>query len=155
VTATDFGSHHWSAAHTNGHARHAPVKGTALAAQPVTATANIGTYAPLPTPVIGTLTLLGGPWLCLFDLAAYIDIGANNVEVSLALDITGTTTVPAGSNPEDRLHVLAKSPIAATLSLADYASVNAGDTTFELKYAATGAATVSDIAMSIVPIGLL
>jgi hypothetical protein len=136
-----------------GLARPAPVKGTALAAQALTATANINTYASLPTPVTYTLTLAEGPWICLFALAAYVEIAANNVEVALALNITGASTVAAGSHSEDRLHVVAKSPVGTGLSLSDYATVNKGATTFELKYAATGAATVSDVAMQIVPIG--
>jgi hypothetical protein len=134
---------------------HAPVKGSATAAQTLAATANIDTYASLPSPLVYTLTLTGGPWLCLFSLAAFANIAVNNVELSLALDISGSVTVPAGSHPEDRLHVLAKSPVAATLSRADYAPVNAGATVFELKYAATGAATVSDVAFSVIPLGFL
>jgi hypothetical protein len=134
--------------------RPAPAKGTALAAQTLAATANINTYASLPTPLRFTITRADGPWLCLFDLSAYVDIAANNVEVALALDITGATTVPAGSHPEDRLHANAKSPIGSVLSLSDYATINNGATTFELRYAATGAVTVSDVAMQIVPLGL-
>jgi hypothetical protein len=134
---------------------HAPVKGTALAAQTLAATAGITSYASLPTPLTYTLTLVGGPWLCLFHLNAFVDIGVNNVEVALALNITGTTTIAAGSNPEDRLHVTAKSPVGAALSLSDYAVVNAGATVFELRYAATGAAVVSDVAMAIIPLGYM
>ena len=133
--------------------RPAPAKGTALAAQALTATANINTYASLPTPLVFTVTRADGPWLCLFDLAAYVDIAANNVEIALALNISGATTVAAGSHSEDRLHANAKSPIGTVLSLSDYAIINRGATTFELKYAATGAATVSDVAMQIVPLG--
>jgi hypothetical protein len=78
---------------------------------------------------------------------------ANNVQVALALDMSGANTVAAGSHTEDRMRVNAKSPTGATLSLVDFASVEGGDTVYELKYASTGAATVSDVAFAIVPLG--
>ena len=148
----DIGPHFWSSEHTNDHARHVPLKGTATAAQALAATADINTYASLPAPLKTTVSFLSGPWECLFHLAAYVDIAANNVAVALALDFSGATTLAAGANPEDRLHVNAKSPIGSTLSLSDYAFVNPGDTVIELKYAATGAATVSDVSLNIIPL---
>jgi hypothetical protein len=155
VTSADIniGPHFWSVEHFGEHARHAPAKGTALAPQAVTATVDLNTYASLPTPLTAPLTMVSGPWVALFLLSAYVDIGANNVEVALALDVSGATTVVAGANPEDRLHVQAKSPVAATLSLADYGVINQGDHVLELKYVASGAATVSDVALSVLPLG--
>ena len=155
MTSADIniGPHFWSDEHFGEHARHAPANGTALAAQTVASTGSITTYQSFPTPVTATLVMVSGPWLVLFLLAAYVDIGANNVEVACALEVSGATTVAAGDNPEDRLHVFAKSPIAATLSLAEYVQpVYQGDNNLELKYAATGAATISDITLSAIPL---
>jgi hypothetical protein len=152
MTDFDIGPHFWSVEHTNDHARHTPLKGSATAAQPITATANISTYASLPTPLTTTLSFVSGPWVVLFILTAYVDIGANNVEVALSLDFSGATVLAAGTNTEDRLHVNAKSPVGSTLSRSDWAYVNPGDTVIELKYAATGAATVSDVALAVIPL---
>ena len=152
MTDFDIGAHFWSNEHTNDHARHIPLKGAATAAQPVTATGGIGSYASLPVPLTTTLSFVSGPWVCLFILTAYVDIGANNVEVALSLDFSGATVLAAGTNTEDRLHVNAKSPVGSTLSRSDWAFVNPGDTVIELKYAATGAATVSDVALAVKPL---
>ena len=148
----DIGPHFWSSEHTSDHARHAPLKGSATAAQPVATTGAITTYASLPAPLATTLSFVSGPWVCLFILTAYVDIGANNVEVALSLDFSGATVLAAGTNTEDRLHVNAKSPVGSTLSRSDYAFVNPGDTVIELKYASTGAATVSDVALAVIPL---
>jgi len=79
--------------------RPAPAKGTALAAQALTATANINTYASLPTPLVFTVTRADGPWLCLFDLAAYVDIAANNVEIALPPPWPPARTAKTASTP--------------------------------------------------------
>jgi hypothetical protein len=154
MTDVNIGAHFWSDEHLRDHVTHDPTKGTALTAQILPATTNINTYASFPAPLVGTVTTIYGPWLALVHLAAYVDIATNNVEVALALDLTGATTTPAGSNPEDRLHVTAKSPVGSTLSLSDYATLNVGVTTVELKYAG-GPATVSDVALAIIPLRLL
>jgi hypothetical protein len=151
VTDTDIGGHFWSDQHLGEHARHPPMKTVISTAQAVPATAGITTYASFPTPVRETLTFIGGPWLCAVFLAAYVDIGVNNVEIALALD---TAAVPAGSKPENRLHLNAKSPAGTTLTMSEYETVNAGDITFELMHAG-GAATVSDIKLAVIPLGLL
>ena len=152
MTNLDIGAHFWSGEHADSHTQHVPVKGTALAAQTLAGTADINTYASLPTPLTYTLTLLGSrPWLCLIHLSAFVNLSTNNAELVLALDISGMTTIAAGSNPEDRLHLLAKSPIAVGLAMSDYASVNPGATVFELKYAGS-AGVISDVAMDVVPL---
>jgi hypothetical protein len=152
MTDFDIGGHFWSDEHTNDHARHVPLKGAATAVQPIAATGAITTYASLPTPLTTTLSFVSGPWLCLFILTAYVDVAANNVEVALSLDFSGATVLAAGTNTEDRLHVNAKQPVGSTLSRSDYAFVNPGDTVIELKYAATGAANVSDVALAVLPL---
>jgi hypothetical protein len=126
-------------------------KGKATTPQAITATANINTYASLPTPLV-VAYVLPAAWTCLFILTAFVDTTTNNVEVACSLDFSGATVLAAGTNSEDRLHVNGKSPVGITLSREDYASVNQGTTNIELKYAATGAATLSDVALAIIPI---
>jgi hypothetical protein len=151
VSDFDIGAHFWSAEHTSDHARHTPAKGTNLAVQATAATADLNTYTSFPSPLTATVSFDSGPWLCLLILAAYVETAVNNVEVVLSLDFSGATTLAAGTNPEDRLHLNAKSPAGSTLALSDYGFLNPGDTVVELKYAATGAANVSDIALAVIP----
>jgi hypothetical protein len=84
----------------------------------------------------------------------HIDITVNNAEVAFALDISGMTNVAAGSQPQDRLHVVAKSPISATFSLARVRTLLDGQTVFELKYAGSSC-DVEDVSFEIIPLAML
>jgi hypothetical protein len=130
---------------------HLPFEKDSSATVSLPATAGITTYSSFPTPVSVTGQFPAGHWQVLFLFSAHIDITINNAECALALDFSGVTNIPAGSKPQDRLHVIAKSPISATFSLSRVAIVKQGVTTIELKYAGS-AFNVEDVSLEIVPI---
>jgi hypothetical protein len=80
-----------------------------------------------------------------------MDISTNNVECALALDFSGDVTIPAGSRPEDRLHVTSKSPVAATYSNQRVGISPPGDVRIELKQSG-GVFNVSDLTLQIIPL---
>jgi hypothetical protein len=133
-----------------------PFKDVNTAIQNVTATANITTYASMPTPIISQITFDPGQgkWLCLFVLTAYINISVNNTEVALDVNVTGHNSIPAGSHTENRLHVLGKSPVAANVNQVVYAILVPGTTQVEVQHAG-GACAISDVAFSFIPLLLL
>lgn len=131
-----------------------PFKNVNTAAQNLVATANITTYAPLPTPMVSNVTVIAGNWLCLFVITVYINTTSNNTEVSLAMNVSGGTNIPAGSRTEDRLHVLAKSPIGSSINQVIWAMVNPGTNRFEVQHSGQ-ACTISDLAFSFIPLLLL
>jgi hypothetical protein len=137
-------------------ARADPVESMAIASQAVPATADINTYASFPQPVVGALDLPGNveDWRALVLFSAHIDIAVNNADTAVALNFSGATNIPAGSQPENRLHVVAKSPISVTLSLARVVTVAAGATTVEIMHAGA-ACTIEDISLECVPLALL
>jgi hypothetical protein len=131
-----------------------PFKDVNTAAQNLAATANINTYAPLPTPMVSTVVVQAGIWLCLFVVTAYINTTVNNTEVSLAMNVSGGTNIPAGSRTEDRLHVLGKSPIGTSINQVIWAEISPGSNRFEVQHAGM-VCTVSDLAFSFIPLLLL
>jgi hypothetical protein len=118
------------------------------------ATTDINTYLSFPTPVSVTIDFPFGDWRSLLLFSMHIDLTTNNAEVAFALDISGMTNVAAGSQPQDRLHVIAKSPISATFSLARVRTLLDGRTTFELKYAGSSC-DVEDVSFEVIPLAML
>jgi hypothetical protein len=131
-----------------------PFKNVNTVAQNLAATANITTYAPLPTPMVSNVVVTAGNWLCLFVITVYINTTSNNTEVALAMNVSGGTNIPAGSRTEDRLHVLAKSPIGSSINQVVWAVVNPGSNRFEVQHSGQ-ACTISDLAFSFIPLLLL
>jgi len=127
-----------------------PLSDYSSGSESVPATADVTTYASMPTPVRIAVDFGGGDWQCLFLFSAHIDITVNNAEVALALDISGANVIPAGSEPYNRIHVIAKSPISSTFSLQQYGTLLGGETDIELMHAGS-ACTISDVALQIVP----
>jgi hypothetical protein len=155
--ATSGEDYFGSAWHYNSHellairgAKVDPFEVDTAASVTVAATANITTYASLPTPATLNVTL-ANDWRCLFLFSLHIDLAVNNADVAAALDFSGAATIAAGSRPQDRLHVVAKSPISATFSLARVAVVPGGTTRVELMHAGDGF-TMTDGSLEVVPL---
>jgi hypothetical protein len=82
-----------------------------------------------------------------FCLSLNVDtLGANNA-VQVGLDLTGASTVPVGSKPEQVLWIGGKQQVQATAEVTFIQHVVAGTTNMQLKYTAQGAATLSAMAV--------
>lgn len=104
---------------------------------------------PPPGPLTGLLTTVeSGPALVSFS--AYMDSGSNNNNVSLGIDLSGATNLPAGA-PGQVLRVGGKQPVQGTISLTYLQEFNEGDTVVAVEYkaSATGA-IISDLSLSLV-----
>jgi len=133
----------------------APYRGVSNNTQAFPGSANINTYVSLPTPLAADVSLAGAEsWLCLSVLSAYVDTVNNNTEVALALNVTGATSIPAGSRPEARLHLLGKTPIAVTVSHQTTDILGPGISHVELM-AAGNACNLSNVAFSVTPLAAL
>lgn len=108
-------------------------------------------FAPLPGPSASVPLVLTQPHNVLMVLSAYLDSGVNNNDVVLALDLSGATAIPAGTNPEETLRVGGKQYVESTLSISYVQAFNVGTTTMDVKYTATVAgASISDVAVTMV-----
>jgi len=129
--------------------------GVQIAPGPWNGLAASAAFIPFPTPVPPVVTMnlaVAGPLL--ICISGYIDTVNNNNEVALGLDVTGATTIPAGSSSGQTLRLGARQATKATDSLSYVQMFNAGLTSFEARYTSQLSGTnISDMAMSAVRLG--
>jgi hypothetical protein len=108
---------------------------------------------PSPGPIIASFDVdVASPLLVTF--AAWIDTVGNNNAVTLDIDVSGATTIPAGSKPWQQLRIGGKSEVSGTVSMTYIDQFNEGTHTFELQYQASAAgANVNNVFMGLVVVG--
>ena len=81
-----------------------------------------------------------------FILSLNADTQTTGNQVQAGFDMSGATTVPAGSKPEQVLWIGGKQPVQATVEVSFMQAMAAGTTAISLMYTAQGAATLSAMA---------
>jgi hypothetical protein len=113
---------------------------------PVTLPAS-ASFAAVPTTSPYALTLPVAS-VVEFCLSLNLDSAVNNNQVQLALDLSGATTVAAGSQSEQVLWAGGRQPVQSTLEVTYLQSLAAGTTDVALEYTAQSAgAQVSGMAV--------
>jgi hypothetical protein len=108
---------------------------------PATLAAVAGTWTTVPGTSLYPLTL-DDPGDVQFVLSTNVDSMVNSNQIQVALDLSGATTVAAGSKPEQVLLVGGKQQVQARLEVTFIQALAAGTTNIGVKYTAQAAGGV-------------